>query len=354
MTSYQFNKHLDALVEATSTENVLTKYVFILARGYNQITADLTSVLHSRNRTMYSKRHQDTQERFFEFRKHAETFPMGQVFHEIIHIKQVLTEMQKDFAEESDAFIEAFRSQLDDFYAALEQCVRGGEDQAFVNLMMEAHHLYPMVTTARRLFGTVRHGLERRNPVEAHENEADLTLVFEEPQTYDAVVGKLAAVQHAYEELSRLAQISILDHPLRLLKVESGSLWVSVQGQAEVIRMLTSLIERFTTFLQHRFSIKGKAADISERVIATQSLINLADELEIAGVTGPLQDEVELKQAALVLRREFTTLLAGEPVVRINETLHEIEEKARDQYIEQTRRLLPQRIQPYPLSKHGS
>ncbi|RMH63741.1 MAG: hypothetical protein D6685_07525 [Bacteroidetes bacterium] len=354
MTSYQFNQHLEALVEVTSTESVLTKYVFILARGYDQITSDLTSVLSSRNRTMYSKRQQDTQEQFAEFRKHAETFPMGQVFHEVIRVKEVLDEMQKDFADASDAFIGAFRKQLDDFYAALEQCVRGGEDQAFVSLMMEAHHLYPMMTTARQLFRMVRRGLERRNPVEERADEAGLALVFEMPQTYEGVVGKLASVQNAYEELCRLMQVSILDHPLRLVKVETGSLWLSVRGHAEVVRMLTSLIERFTTFLQHRFSIKGKAADISERVIATQSLINLADELEIAGVTAPLEDEATLKQAALTLRRELTTLLAGEPIVRVNDVLYEVEEAAREQYIEQTRRLMPGRIQPYPLSRHGS
>ena len=257
--------------------------------------------------------------------------------------------MKEAFGDEHERFVDTISTQLGDLYAALEQCVKSPDDAAFIALMQEAHHLYPMMTTARDVFLMVRRGLIRKNEVPPSDDEEQLALVFAADQSYDGVVDKMAALKRAYAEVADLVQVNVREHPLRLVQVETGSLWLTVQGHRRVVGVLTALIERFTTFLQHRFSIRGQASPVSERVMSTQSLINLADELELAGALDVLDDEPRLKQSALALRHDITRLLAAEPSVRINGALYAVPEDASAYYTEQTLALIPARGQAVPV-----
>lgn len=340
MTSFVFKSHLDALIEATDTSQHLIKYLFVLSRGYEQVASDLTDVLHVKNRTLFSKQQMDTQERFYEYRRHADAFPIGQVFNEVMALQATVQAMREGLGAEDDLFLDTLEGLVRDFYGALEACVKSNDEVVFVKLMGEAHHLYPVLMTARQLVQTMKRALHEARADDLSPEEQTLTIVYEEPQTYARLVGKLTALQQAYDKLGTITETAADVQPLDLIHIESGSLLLTVRGDACLIEILTGLITRFAAFVYNRFGARGGATSIPERVMATQLLVNLADELDRAGFHAPLDDEPALKRAALAMRDLLAALIVGEPSVALNGERYHVEPAARDRYRAESERIL--------------
>gem|GEM_PF-4756945 len=53
MTSFQIQTFLEDLLSELTIDRVLPKYIFILARGYQQITEGLSELIYTKNRTVF-------------------------------------------------------------------------------------------------------------------------------------------------------------------------------------------------------------------------------------------------------------------------------------------------------------
>ncbi len=344
MTSFELRQHLDDLLSVIGIDHVLPKYIFILARGYEQISQELLELLYTRNRTLFSKKQQFTQEKFLEVRKQSDTFSPGHIFHEGITLMETLRRLGNAFEEAEDRAIRELTEQVESFYGAAERYARSGTDEAFASMLIEAGHLYPTMLTFRHLLHTLRQVIS--SSTEPEQGQAQLSLYFKHSRSFSAVVGKLASLERAYHELSRLAGITADGQTLTVEKLETGGsdkggLWVSVVGSSRIIDVLGSLIGRYALFLFRRLSTAEPGTTISDRVLANQSLVNLMDEFERVGFREALADESSLQKAALLLRRDFVTLLAGEPAVQVNGEAFEVDEPAWPSYITESLRLLP-------------
>ncbi len=344
MTSFELREHLDEMLAVISIDRVLPKYIFILARGYQQISQELIELLYTRNRTLFSKKQQFTQDKFFEIRKQSDTFPLGHIFHEGITLMETLRRVQGAFEEVEDRAVRELTAQAESFYEAAERYARSGSDESFAALLIEAGHLYPTLITFRHLFFTMRQMLAQDEEVDR--GKAQLSLFFKHSRSFGAVVGKLASLERAFLELCRLTDVPDDARTLQVVKIETGGpdtggLWVSVVGEARIIDVLGALIGRYALFLFRRLAAADPETLISDRVLANQSLVNLMDELERVGFRALLSDESTLQKTALMLRRDFVTLLAGEPSVQVNGEPFEVDQPAWPAYITESLRLLP-------------
>ncbi|GIV60361.1 hypothetical protein GQ464_000430 [Rhodocaloribacter litoris] len=344
MTTIELRQHIDALLAALGNDRVLPRYIFILARGYQQLADELMELVHVRNRTQFFKKQQVTQDRFYDVRKQSDTFPPGHVFHEAIQLLELLERVRAAFATEEEQAIREVHALVERFYGAAEQYARSGNDEAFAALLTEASHLYPSLISMRRLLGTLRAVLF--DEAEASGAEASLSVHFRHARTYGAVVEKLASLERAYLEICDAAEVSTEAYPLKIAKVETGGverggLWVVVRGEAHILDVLGSLIGRFALFLYRRLATGEGQVFISDRVLANQALVNLTDELERIGYRFGSREEARLQKTALLLRRDLVTLLAGEPSVRVNDQLFEVEAGAWPDYISESMQLLP-------------
>jgi len=339
MTSYELNQHMDTVLRAIGIDRVLTKYIFILARGYEHLTSELTELLYSRNRTLFSKKQQNSQDKFIEIRKQSETFPVGLIFHEAIQLKSELERLSGHFKEGTDKVFQDLALQVDQFYKAQEDYARNGDEHYFTMLMAEAKHLYSLISATRQAFSTLRNATMTTE--EAKPDQQRFSMWFKYVDTFSTLVLKLGALERLYLEVCKLIRVGSDAYPLQVIKVETGSLWVCVEGHKRAIEMMGSLVERYTLFLYRRLASGEAAAAISDRVLATQSLVNLVDELERTSENGMVVEEAQLQKSALVLRRDLVALVAGEPSVRINEVPLSVDESVWSHFIQESLQLLP-------------
>lgn len=342
MTTFELREHLDVLLSVINIDRVLPKYVFILSRGYLHIAGDLTELLYSRNRTIFSKKQQSALDTFHDVRKQSDKFPLGQIFHEAIQLQETLEALGTTFEPVGNAALLDMQGRVERFYRAFESFARMGDDKSFCQLMSESHHLYPTLMNTRQVASMLRDAVLR----EDGDGAGRLSLFFKHAASFAAVVDKLAALERGYLALATLMGVSVETYPLDVVKIETagletGGLWVLVQGHPRVMDVYGALLERFALFLYRRLAVGADGGTISDRVLASQSLVNLTDELERIGMRQLLREEARLQKTALTLRRDFVTLFAGSPSIRINETPFEVEPPAWDNYIAESLQLLP-------------
>jgi len=129
---------------------------------------------------------------------------------------------------------------------------------------------------------------------------------------------RLVALQSLYSELCMLFSVSELDHPLRVSKIESGSLWTEVFGDARIIELLVSFLEKSASWLYRSYTAEGKLSTIPRKVEAIDSLLGLRKRLADAGLN-PSAMEPHIEKASISIAKDLSELLEGQPSVSINE-----------------------------------
>lgn len=339
MTSYTLRQHIAAFQESSSPDRLFFKYIFLLARGHERIHESLSSCLSAKSRTLFHKRQHEARDSLNELREQTDAFPFGQVFHEVHELAQKLDEVIDVFQGDEEVFLK-LKSDTLAFYKALEYFVRVGADLEFVALIARAKDLHDCLVNARKTFQTISNALVTKPS--AVEHMQPLSLSFERTTTYRSVIDKLKALETVYDELCVLADVAEENNTLSILKLEARPLWLYVEGDKHVMDMLEALFERFVTFWFRQFPAQKKLTLPSELIINTQSLIDLSDVLEKAGITFPPSQLDDVKRAALAIQRAFLMMLAGEPTLHLNDTKHAIETAARARYIHESTRYLDQ------------
>lgn len=316
MTTYELTQHLSTLLETTDKDRHFVRYVFVLARAYDRLGVELMEGLTSRNRTLFSRKHHAVRDAFYEVRRQSETFPVGQIFHELISLREKLSQLTQQFAEtgqEREA-LQGFAAELHGFYEAFEQFVRSASDEAFGTLMRAAHHLHLRLQMLRQVLRLICTTLNAETAPQ--EGCQLLTLLFDGNGDYERLLVRLQALEAAYRHL--VALTGITEPALTVQRLEADRrMRISVEGEARLIAVLTSLLERYVLFRAH---LNGAADDeVGYRVGATQSLINLVDALKRAELTDILDDEPRLKACALELYRELEVLVSEGALLQINE-----------------------------------
>ncbi|AEN72894.1 hypothetical protein Rhom172_0964 [Rhodothermus marinus SG0.5JP17-172] len=316
MTTYELTQHLHRLLRATDKDRHFVRYIFVLARAYDRLGIELMEGLTSRNRTLFSRKHHAVRDAFYEVRRQSETFSVGQIFHELIQLREEVRQLTAHFegtGNEQEA-LQGFATDLHGFYEAFEQFVRSASDEAFGALMRAAHHLHLRLQMLRQVLRLICAALD--SSTMPREGCQALTLLFEAGDDYARVLARLQALEAAYRELVELTGITEPALAVQRLEVDRR-MRLSVEGEARLIEVLTGLLERYVLFRTH---LDGSADDqVGYRVGATQSLINLVDALKQAGLTDMLDDEPRLKSCALELYRALEALVSDGALLQINE-----------------------------------
>lgn len=184
--------------------------------------------------------------------------------------------------------------------------------------------------------------------------ETQLSLVLYEADTLPGFFEKLEALQHLYSELCMLLNVSESEHPLRVGKIESGSLWVKVFGDTKVIQLIASLIEATVGYLHRQFTTEGKIGAVPKKLEALDAAIQVSSKLDALGVdTSEMNDH--LRKSGVSISKNLATLLEDQPKVSINDRLFAVGALVEPLFLTQRKTLLLQngneRIEP---TMHGS
>jgi hypothetical protein len=147
--------------------------------------------------------------------------------------------------------------------------------------------------------------------------ERELTVLLANETDVSGFTRKLEALYEIYEELCSLLNVPLTSYPLRIGRIESGSLWAKVFGESRVIGLMIGLIESATHYFHRNFTKEGKIANIPRSVEAVDALLGLRERLEKQGLyTGELDNHIS--KSSILVAQKLSGLLAGEPNVTVN------------------------------------
>lgn len=152
---------------------------------------------------------------------------------------------------------------------------------------------------------------------------------------------RLLALQSLYSELCMLLSVHETEHPLRISKIESGSLWARVFGETRVVAMMATFVEQTASWIYRTYTHEGKLASVPRKVEAIDSLLGLTRRLQEAGIdTSDMQ--VHIEKSAVAISKDLAVLLDGQPSVTVNENVISLGTELNKVYLEGT---MPLRLQ---------
>jgi hypothetical protein len=135
--------------------------------------------------------------------------------------------------------------------------------------------------------------------------------------TFEDFIARLKAIKEIYDELCLLLNVSTSDQPLRIAKIESGSLWASLFGNSKVIALMNDFIRGGASYLKRNYTTEGKLEAIPSTVKVMDDALGYTLKLKEAGLD--VSDaEAELAKGAHVLAKNITALLARQSSVVVS------------------------------------
>ncbi len=149
-------------------------------------------------------------------------------------------------------------------------------------------------------------------------SEAPLALLLSGHLDLVSFAHRLLAIQNIYSELCMLFSVSESTHPLRISKIESGSLWVKIFGESRIVEMMTKFLEQTASWIFRSYTSEGKIASVPRKVEAIESLLKLTERLTEAGVdTSDMK--AHIGKSAVAIAKGLSDILDGQSSVVINE-----------------------------------
>lgn len=168
------------------------------------------------------------------------------------------------------------------------------------------------------------------------ENESTLTISLLSVENVGEFAEKLTALHELYRELCALMSVSEAEYPLRIGKIESGSLWAKLFGHSRVLGVIIDFIESAVKYLHRTYTTEGKIGTIPSKVESLDAVLAFSRRLQEQGADVSAIHE-ELGKAGYCLAKELNTLLNDQPVVQVNGRIHSVNEEFRREWIESAR-----------------
>jgi hypothetical protein len=296
--SDNFSALLEAVAKIAKYQDDTTPYVLELSLGGDKLNA-AASAIHSRYASLQAVTREITPQKVY---RAAGAFRNA-----------VIEEL--DIAVRQHGFTEALTYEVDEFISRYDNYLMEPNLQTAAALMLQASR------TDRRLdslFGAFRlfdSALETE--VEADVDETAISLVLSEVDGFEDFARKLEAFHSLYRELCFVLGTTAGSHPLKVAKIESGSLWIKVFGDTRVVQLLVALLESTVGYLHRTFTSEGKIASVPRKLESLDAAIQISAKLQSAGVDTSEMNE-NLRKSGVAISRGLAELLEDQPRVRVN------------------------------------
>lgn len=155
---------------------------------------------------------------------------------------------------------------------------------------------------------------------ETFENDdslSSLSLLLDSDYTFKEFLIKLEAIQSLYSEISFLFNISEIDFPLRIVKLESGSLWVKIFGESKVIDFLISLLKDGKDYTYRNVTTEGKIESSKQNFKVVEALLEHRTKMLESGLN---VDELDarIQKSSVIIADNLINLLENESRIKIN------------------------------------
>lgn len=200
----------------------------------------------------------------------------------------------------------------------------------------------PLLLVARRLRQTLYNLRSFLEHLEANssglliprDDEAEFSMVLLNVSDLQDFARKLAALSELYAEICYVLGVSVASHPLRIGKIESGSLWTRLFGDTRAIGLMLSLIESSVKYFHRNYTTEGKIAAIPKKIESLDAILQFSNRLKESGVDVTSLNESLAKNAASITD-SLNELVSNQPVVELNGQVLSINSEIERQLLQQ-------------------
>lgn len=255
-------------------------------------------------------------------------------FVEISKLEDCLGELDQELKQNDEEPLKGFLKQITNFSRKYEALFLRNSYSSAMLLEASAENLLETFKTISNLTLGIESnllGVDRYD-----ETLGELTLFLEADCPYKVFVEKLQAIQEIYSELCLLGNIAEADFPLQMAKVESGSLFAKIFGEARLIKIFEETIKSAVSFFYRNYTLEGKVASIPRKTAAIEKILELHKKLEEAGIDTSESKE-KLQKSSVILAEQLNCLLLGEAKVEVNGEKLSIDQSLQQKYLESSK-----------------
>lgn len=226
-----------------------------------------------------------------------------------------LEDLQKIWIGECEPF-KQLRGEIEKFAALYDQYLSAQNGTRARPLIFLAQRLHAELQIFVALLAAIR---TSSIPEEVRSSsDSQIFILLPERMSLKDFAERLIVLQTIYSEICALFQVSEVDHPLRIGKIESGSLWALLFGNTKVVETMASFIERSALWSYRNYTTEGKISNLPRKVEAIDAILGLSDRLEKSGIdTSQMKPNIE--KAAISLSKDLSVLLDGQSSITVNE-----------------------------------
>lgn len=255
-------------------------------------------------------------------------------------VEQILSEIESLRATNGNALAElnVLGNQLIVFIDLYESFLHKTSRENVLELIEGAADLKTSLDAYLGFSITVKNFLDREEDFD-QEGYAKLSLLLSCEPIYKNLLIKLTAVNQLYNELCNLLEVSSAEYPLKVARMEAGSLWLKIFGENKVVALLTRLIEAGAVYLYRTFTTEGQIRSIPRQVESIEVVLKLSESLQLMGIDTTKVNE-NLQKSTVVVSSKLNDLLLGSPSIKVNDRDFSVGDAVTEKYLTESRRLL--------------
>lgn len=346
MNSLNLKRAIDKFLDELSEINNFFIYLDNLSKHFDGISGNLL-VIASGQSPRFNEAATNINVQFSGLNGVSAKVSHRQFYRELDAFILSLGELKNNFSSEENCLIfDEVNEKLSEFSDLYDEYVRVRNASSAQKLLENVRKLNWQIKTFIETLRAVRTSLEPQGVL--GDEDSQISIILPDNFSLKDFAERLLALQSMYSELCALFDVSELDYPLRIGKVESGSLWAWLFGNTKIIELISTFIKQAASFAYRNFTTEGKLNALPQKMEKIEEMLNLTHRLEAAGFdTAEMKPNIE--KAAFAISRDLATLIDGQSSITVNDEKLSLQKELAKALLERREvRLLESKPEPTP------
>jgi hypothetical protein len=332
MTAKDLITRIDTFIEVLNPKNYVVSALCKMSTEFAEVRDIHFSPIDSTDNNSIIQGHKSTRSRLNNTVSLSKDISPRQVFLELQSIDAAVDLFISQLAPDESLTLKQIKHQLSDFSQAYERFIASYSYSDCLTFLTAADSLHTAVQATIDMLTVVKRRLVAFVPA-PKDKERLLSVYLPTDDDFAVFAIRVEALAAIYAELCALLKLSKKQRELRVIKVESGSLWAELLGNPKVIGMLTSMLVGVAGYLYRKYTAEGKLAQIPKKVEVAESILGLRDDLESRGIDVS-QMEDEIAKASVLIAGQMTSLFAEADEIEVNGEIHPITMAGRERLLQ--------------------
>ena len=316
MLSFQMEEKINAVFQTYENAEEFRSLIRAAGGFYHATQNNLQKILQKSGKD--AENVQSFRNQLGSLRKTLEAINVRGVFGSIQKIQDALVLL--DHAERDDiGMVRSVSEGVEDFSKVYEDYIKNYTAEAAINLIIAARLIEQKLSgffIALRIFLTnLGESPEAGSKLDASVSE--FSIYMPDYINLKDFAEKLMAIYELYNEISGVINSSATSIPLRVVKIESGSLWLKIFGDSKVIGLIVYFLRSGANYLYRNYTQEGRIEAIPQKLEALDAIMDFSNRLKEAGVD-TVEIHENLRVSAVKIAKEVNRIIVDQREVTIN------------------------------------